>query len=96
MLKNDTRLRKEDSEHVQATQTSRFLKINTDWFFFTREKDLLGPYRSREIADHAVSIYVQKIALSAQSNSSKDYVKKTGERQQNDNVLTFNHPNWNV
>lgn len=96
MLKTDTRLRKEDSEHVQPTQTSRFLKINTDWFFFTREKDLLGPYRSRDIAEHAVSIYVNKIDVSAKSGSPEDRVKTTGQRQESGNVLTFNHPNWNV
>ncbi len=61
MTKKTIRIRQTDAPFLQPIQSNRYLEINDDWFFFTREKDLLGPYRSHLIAEHAVMVYIDKI-----------------------------------
>ena len=63
-------IRKTDAPFTQPIQTSRYLEINDDWFFFPREKDLLGPYRSRRIAEHAVNVYIDKIERQAEASQA--------------------------
>ena len=58
-ISSNDNTRRDDAPFFKATQSSRFLEINSDWFFFTREKDLLGPYRTQLIAEHAVKIYAK-------------------------------------
>jgi len=61
MTKKTIRIRQTDAPFLQPIQSNRYLEINDDWFFFTREKDLLGPYRSHLIAEHAVMVYIDKM-----------------------------------
>lgn len=61
MTKKTIKIRQTDAPFLQPIQSNRYLEINDDWFFFTREKDLLGPYRSHLIAEHAVMVYIDKM-----------------------------------
>lgn len=97
MSKPKQEIRRSDAAFLQPIQSSRYLEINDDWFFFTREKDLLGPYRSRPIAEHAVKVYINKVEpedKSASNNSAN--TSELGDRTIKDNVVYFKHPNWNL
>lgn len=99
MTKNTQSIRKSDAAFIQPIQSSRYLEINDDWFFFTREKDLLGPYRSKTIAQHAVKVYINKIdpeEASAQNTKSASVSSTERGEAMQDNVVYFKHPNWNL
>ena len=88
-------VRKGDAAFIQPAQSSRYLEVNNDWFFFTREKDLLGPYRSRRIAEHAVKIYIKKMDSFENGIDTKAVLRGVSDTDDT-NVLYFRHPNWNV
>lgn len=111
MTTASNKIRKTDAPFAQPIQTSRYLEINDDWFFFTREKDLLGPYRTRVIAEHAVKVYIDKME---QQDGSAVKVEKTETMENTDsesasaesglnsknlesknNVFFFKDPDWN-
>lgn len=111
MTKKTIRIRQTDAPFLQPIQSNRYLEINDDWFFFTREKDLLGPYRSHLIAEHAVMVYIDKMvrinnhkpspdtesAERGMANSGvKGGIKSDMKQDKKSNVLYFKHPNWNI
>ena len=103
MTKKTIKIRQTDAPFLQPIQSNRYLEINDDWFFFTREKDLLGPYRSHLIAEHAVMVYINKmIRISHQKQSSHAHTGMTNDEVKSDeqskksNILYFKHPNWNI
>ncbi len=109
MKEKNNSIRQSDAPFLQPIQSSRFLEINDDWFFFTREKDLLGPYRSKPIVEHAVKVYINKMQPAdkgtsnnnaAKSGLSKDKRSEDGsassDKEIKNNVVFFKHPNWNL
>ena len=95
MSKKTIKIRQTDAPFLQPIQSNRYLEINNDWFFFTREKDLLGPYRSHLIAEHAVMVYIDKmVRISSQTTGLA--VPKEAQANKNSNILYFKHPNWNI
>lgn len=109
MKEKNNSIRQSDAPFSQPIQSSRFLEINDDWFFFTREKDLLGPYRSKPIVEHAVKVYINKMQpedketrnnKAALSGVSKDKGSGDGSavsgKEIKNNVVFFKHPNWNL
>ena len=105
MTKKTIKIRQTDAPFLQPIQSNRYLEINDDWFFFTREKDLLGPYRSHLIAEHAVMVYIDKmVRINNQTHSPgadmpKAYAashEKSDAATKKSNILFFKHPNWNI
>lgn len=99
MTKKTIKIRQTDAPFIQPIQSNRYLEINNDWFFFTREKDLLGPYRSHLIAEHAVMVYIDKmlrINKKTAPSTSASVAIKDNQANKNSNVLYFKHPNWNI
>ena len=107
MTTASNKIRKTDAPFAQPIQTSRYLEINDDWFFFTREKDLLGPYRTRVIAEHAVKVYIDKMehqedsAVQAKKADNVTELKDTDSESaesgldNKNNVFFFKDPDWN-
>ncbi len=103
MMKSETVLRKGDMPFTDPIQTSRYLEINDDWFFFTREKNLLGPYRSKRIIEHAVKLYIRQMKPQTDAANRTieeinpiDTLREKSERKTRNNVLFFKHPDWNL
>lgn len=96
MTKKTIKVRKTDAPFLQPIQSNRYLEINNDWFFFTREKDLLGPYRSQLIAEHAAMVYIDKMLRLNQEGITVTAGTKGADIDKNSNILYFKHPNWNV
>ena len=97
MTKKKIKIRQTDAPFLQPIQSNRYLEINNDWFFFTREKDLLGPYRSHLIAEHAVMVYIDKmVRISEGEASSGSPLNKNVQLNKSSNILYFKHPNWNI
>ncbi|MDA8694215.1 DUF6316 family protein [Pseudomonadales bacterium] len=96
MTKKTIKVRKTDAPFLQPVQSNRYLEINNDWFFFTHEKDLLGPYRSHLIAEHAAMVYIDKMLRINQEGITMTAKMKGADTDKNTNILYFKHPNWNV
>lgn len=97
MTKKTIKIRQTDAPFIQPIQSNRYLEINNDWFFFTREKDLLGPYRSHLIAEHAVMVYIDKmLRIDKKTATTASVAVKDDQANKNSNVLYFKHPNWNI
>ena len=97
MTKKTIKIRQTDAPFIQPIQSNRYLEINNDWFFFTREKDLLGPYHSHLIAEHAVMVYIDKmLRIDKKTASTASTLSKDDPTNKNSNVLYFKHPNWNI
>ena len=96
MTKKTIKVRKTDAPFLQPIQSNRYLEINNDWFFFTREKDLLGPYRTHLIAEHAAMVYIDKMLRINQEGITVTAGTKGADINKNSNILYFKHPNWNV
>ena len=87
---------------MQPNQSCRFIEITNEWFFFTREKELLGPYRSRRIVEHAAKLYGKKKRAESNTHSitnlfggnKEEPLPETSNLQEN--VLDFEHPNWDL
>ena len=96
MTKKTIKIRQTDAPFLQPIQSNRYLEINDDWFFFTREKDLLGPYRSHLIAEHAVMVYIDKMVLINDNVKSPGAMVDKADTSKESNILYFKHPNWNI
>jgi len=97
MTKKTIKIRQTDAPFLQPIQSNRYLEINDDWFFFTREKDLLGPYRSHLIAEHAVMVYIDKmVRVNAATQSPGSAINTENSNNNKSNILYFKHPNWNI
>ena len=97
MTKKTIKVRKTDAPFLQPIQSNRYLEINNDWFFFTREKNLLGPYRSYLIAEHAVMVYIDKmVRISESTQPSGSPASEDVKANKNSNILYFKHPNWHI
>ena len=46
-------------------RSSRVFNSEGEWFFDTREKDVMGPYASREIAEEEVVSYIEFMKVKA-------------------------------
>lgn len=53
-------IRKSDSPFHDPVQTCRFVTIDGNWFFMTRENGVRGPYATRAGAETALDIYLQE------------------------------------
>jgi hypothetical protein len=96
MTKKTIKIRQTDAPFLQPIQSNRYLEINDDWFFFTREKDLLGPYRSHLIAEHAVMVYIDKMVRINDNVKSPGAMVDKADTGKESNILYFKHPNWNI
>ncbi len=43
----------------ESLRSDRFFKLSDYWYFITREGATLGPYDSKDQAQHAVADYIQ-------------------------------------
>jgi hypothetical protein len=97
-----TQNRRGDSVFAENEQSSRFIEITGEWFFFTREKELLGPYPSRVIVEHAAQIYGKKKRLQSNRHLDNDFDDKpvhkhySHEEKLACKVLDFEHPEWDL
>ncbi len=110
-MNENSKTRTGDAPFTQPCQTCRFIEITGEWFFFTREKELLGPYRSQRIVEHAAKLYGKKKAFDANSNSvlslfgnkrestrqsDNPSTKRPTKSAKDDNIVDFEHPNWDL
>ena len=59
-MSDEYKTRKTDSPLNDPVQSSRFVEIDGNWFFLTREKELQGPYASKMGAETALDIYLKE------------------------------------
>ena len=61
-------IRKTDSPFHDPAQSSRFVEMENNWFFLTREKTMQGPYATKESARVALDIYLAERGGSEQEH----------------------------
>lgn len=65
-------------------RSDRFIKIDNQWYFTTRENREVGPFESKEAAEHGLSIFIECIC---QHESTVDHAASTAT--QGDWAVTF-------
>ena len=67
-----------DSNIYSIKLPNRYYKFQNEWYFYTREGEILGPYHDKFSAKQGVSDYLEFLSL-ASSTVLQQYFKNSSE-----------------
>lgn len=84
-------IRKTDSPFHDPVQSCRFVTVENNWFFLTREKNMQGPYSCRDSAEIALEIYLSELCLNELASGTEAKLPSYSAEELKNNVAFAKH-----